>query len=144
MHLDDLAAEVSREPRAIERRPKQLEHLFAALVRVAEMNRGAGRLDLEPRARDSFEQPGGLGIKAVERLLLGMPRDGQPAVSDQPYTVDRHEGLQLGRWTAAQDDHVGQQRNQLLQGFEGIWPSSGSGRILDDLRKGTVEVGNQD
>src|SRR5438445_5212898 len=87
VHLDDLAAEICRQPCAVERRPQQLEHLYAALVRVPEMNRGAGRLHLEPRARDRLEQPRGLGIEPVERLFLGGPRDYQPAVSDQTHPL---------------------------------------------------------
>jgi len=98
----------------------------------------------EPGSRDSFEQFAGVGVEAVECFSLGFARDGEPAVPDQPRARHGDEVLQLGGGTAAQDDHVRQQRHELLERLEGLGAGPGRRRILDDLGQGTVKVGNQD
>ena len=108
------------------------------------MDRRARGLDLEPGSRDSFEQFAGVGVEAVECFSLGFARDGEPAVPDQPRARHGDEVLQLGGGTAAQDDHVRQQRHELLERLEGLGAGPGRRRILNDLGQGTVKVGNQD
>jgi hypothetical protein len=83
VHLDDLAAKRRLEAGAVDQRTQQAQHLLSAEIRVAEMDRGARGLDLQPRARCALEQPARLGVEAIQRLPLGVPRDREAAVADQ-------------------------------------------------------------
>ena len=85
MHLDDLAAQGAGQARTVEQRLKQRKHLVAGHVGIAEMDRGAGRFDLEPCARYTFEHLARVGVETIERLLQRMTRRGEPAVADQPH-----------------------------------------------------------
>ncbi len=84
VHLDDLAAERTLEPRPIQQKLEKPDHLLAAHVGVAEVDGGARRFDLDPRARDSFEHPAGLGVETIESLLLSFTWDRKSAVADKP------------------------------------------------------------
>src|SRR4029077_17010012 len=48
VNLDDLAPERSRQARAVEQRPEQVEHFLATHFGFSKMNRGARGLDLDP------------------------------------------------------------------------------------------------
>src|SRR5207247_6220969 len=66
-----------------------------------------------------------------------------PAVADEPHPGQWNERLQLCRRTAAEDDHVREQPDELVDGSESFGLGSRAGRILNDIGEGSIEVGNQ-
>src|SRR5690242_7258942 len=83
MHLDNLAAKRRLQAGAVDQRAQQAQHLLSAEIRIAEVDRGARGLDLQPRAGCALEQPPRLGVEAIQRLSLRVPRDREAAVADQ-------------------------------------------------------------
>ena len=108
------------------------------------MDRRARGLDFEPGSWDPFQQLACVGVEAVECFPLGFAWDGEAAVTNQSHARHRDEVLELGGWTAAEDDHIRQQRYELLQCLKGFGLSASRGGVLHDLGQGAVEVGNQD
>ena len=109
MHLDDLATLRAVESGVLDQGAQPRHRFLAADLRVAEMNRRAGRLDLEPSTRHRRQNLRRLGVESLQSTFLVGRRRRQSAVTDEPNSTDRHQPLQLGAGAAAEDDDQLQQ-----------------------------------